>query len=440
MSNDSSRLVRVGQPLRYGRISDFPSTQETVAGLVNWWWLTKSMRQPSLPALRLDRGISAPARAGLERQPVILLRSSPHKAGSEITPWEDVIRPDEGYARFFGDNRVGSGRRAHESEGNARMLAAFDLHASSSADRRAAAPPVLLLEGFGLDGRRKGQIKFQGLCVIQRAELLVQRDPMTGQSFTNYRFDLVILDLKADDDTLRFDWIDARRDPALTNDEAARSAPLAWRTWAREGAPALERLQRRVVKRRVTATFDQRPAPQSRQEQLLKAVYSHYKQVGEHRFEVLADFVVAEVLREAGVTYRPGWVTRGTGDSGVDFVGTVDLDPDGGFPSSRVVLLGQAKCEDLNKPTNALHIARLAARLRRGWFGAYVTTSYFSLPVQQEVLVDKYPVLLIHGRRLAEILHRHLMATATSLDSLLDELDATYVDRIGIGDPEQALL
>jgi hypothetical protein len=324
------------------------------------------------------------------------------------------------------------------TEGNARMLAALEQHHSNDPAVRVLALPILLLEGFSLRGRAKGQVRFQGLAVIQRAELLVQLDPATGGSFTNYRFDLVLLDLKHDDDEIDWRWIDERRDPSVAAGATLDRAPAAWRRWVAEGQPGLERLQRRVVKRRVVRPVDQRPVAGSAAESLLESVYRYYER-RKHRFEVLADFIVAEVLRDQGVLYQPGWITRGTGDEGVDFVGLIDLDPAGGFVSSKVVLLGQAKCEKPNVGTNGLHIARLAARLRRGWFGAYVTTSFFSLKVQEEVFADRYPMLLIHGSRVAEVLHRHLAAAGAGVDEFLRSIDATYEQRLGIGDPEQVL-
>ena len=182
----------------------------------------------------------------------------------------------------------------------------------------------------------------------------------------------------------------------------------------------------------------QRPPRGSHEHSMLRDIQEFFSGK-KHQFEVLAEFVVSELLREQGVTYRPGWITQGSGDGGFDFVGSVDLDPRGAFSSSRQVVLGQAKCEKLDRPTNGLHIARLAARLRRGWLGVYVTTSYFSIPVQREVLADRYPMMLIDGRRLAEIVRRYTSDSESSLQDLLEELASSYPRRLGFGDPELVL-
>ena len=49
-----------------------------------------------------------------------------------------------------------------------------------------------------------------------------------------------------------------------------------------------------------------------------------------------------------------------------------------GFGNAKVIVLGQAKCESLNTPTSGTHIARTFAKLKKGWLGVYVTTSYFT--------------------------------------------------------------
>jgi len=437
-SGSSARLLKIGDKLRYGIKLDVGDP--TVEGMTNWWWLTAAPTDTSLPAVKLDRGISFTSLAGLqdERIPVLLLRSSPHKVGSETTPWEDVIRPDQGYVRYFGDNRLATGKSAHETDGNRRMLRALELQEDPDPKVRALAPPLLVFEGFPWKGQVKGHIRFQGLGVLDKAALLVQQDPKTGNNFTNFVFEIVLLDLKHDEDTLDWAWINARRDPAVTTAQSEKLSPKAWREWIDAGRPALERLQRRVLKRQVVLPKDQRPADGSPEAALLEEIYGSFD-MKKHSFEALANFVVSEIFRERGVKYRSGWITRGSGDEGIDFVAELDLDPESDFASSRVVLLGQAKCEKPSVGTSGLHMARLAARLRRGWFGAYVTTSFFSIKVQEEMLVDRYPVVLVHGLRLAQVVHRHLFGSGQTVEDFLKTIDTMYEESIGSGDPEQVL-
>ncbi len=102
---------------------------------------------------------------------------------------------------------------------------------------------------------------------------------------------------------------------------------------------------------------------------------------------------------------------------------------------------GQAKCVSLDSPTHGNHIARTVARLKRGWIGAFVTTSYFSEAVQQEVIEDRYPIVLIHGKRVAEEVIKivHAEDKYESVRDLLDELSDEYPNRIQQRQPEEIL-
>jgi hypothetical protein len=430
--------MRIDQVLRYGRERD-PSTP-TIDGLANWWCETSPPPGSQLTAVTLEAGIWSPAFRSLKgaerRVPVVVLRSSPHKVGTEANPWFDVHRSDLGYSRYYGDNKSETRTQAHETPGNRRMLTAAALHKGDRA-ARLAAPPVLVFEGVSHGERRKGQIAFRGLGVIERAELVVQRGS-TGSSFTNFRYDLVLLDLAEDDDCLDWTWINHRRMSEWPLEACLESAPTAWRRWVEGGAAVLDRLRRRVLSSRVVADSDQKPLTSSYEELVLRQIYAYFENK-RHQFELLADFVASEILRSQGIAYRSGWVTRAQSDGGVDFVGRIDLDP-GGFASSRLVVLGQAKCETLERPTNGIHLARLAARLRRGWVGVYVTTSYFSRSVQREVLDDRYPVVLVHGRRVAEVVVQYLRANGLDLEAFLTGLTEDYETRVGGGDPDLVLL
>jgi hypothetical protein len=101
-------------------------------------------------------------------------------------------------------------------------------------------------------------------------------------------------------------------------------------------------------------------------------------------------------------------------------------------------VLGQAKCE--TAATGGLHLARTVARLRRGWLGVFVTTGYFSEAAQREVLDDQYPLVLIHGLRVAEeVLRLAFERHGSDVGVLLKEVDGTYPVRLQIRRPEEIL-
>ena len=80
------------------------------------------------------------------------------------------------------------------------------------------------------------------------------------------------------------------------------------------------------------------------------------------------------------------------------------------------------------------------ARLKRGWIGAYVTTSFFSEPLQREIMEDQYPLLMINGLELArEVLILLERSGLANLADYLRQLDAEYLLRISARAPEEIL-
>jgi len=424
--------MRIGETIRYPAkiVKD-----SHVDGLRNWYSLTAAPDGANWKVIKLDSGINTSAVSGISRIPFLALSSSPHRFGSSETPWEDVHRPDQGYSRYFGDAKPGL-KSATEYLGNQRMLQAF-IQQGGDKGARVDAPPILIFEAVEAAGRIKGQRLFHGVGVITNAELVVQReDRAQRRTFPNYVFEIAILDLSNENETLDWEWINARRDGNKSAEDALKLAPVSWQRWVDRGS--IGSLRRNVITRGVVSEVMQRPSKGSDEEKILREIYSFYE-FKRHKFEALADFVVQTIFESQGIEYRPGWITQGSGDGGFDFVASIDIDSEGALRSSRQVLLGQAKCEKLDKPTNGLHIARLAARLRRGWIGAYVTTSWFSLPVQREILVDRYPVVLVDGLRLAQVVRRHVNDNGITVKALLEQLDDSYEERIKYGDPENAL-
>jgi hypothetical protein len=66
------------------------------------------------------------------------------------------------------------------------------------------------------------------------------------------------------------------------------------------------------------------------------------------------------------------------------------------------------------------------ARLKRGWFGMFVAASYFSEPVQREVIEDEYPVLLVSGITVAEATYLLAEENGCTVATYLDRIDAEF--------------
>ncbi|MER5642463.1 restriction endonuclease [Kitasatospora sp. NPDC002227] len=391
------RVLGMGETLRYTSAKD--SGPATVGGYSNFYFVTES---PGQKRALLEAGINPMAKitaaAGV-RRPAVMIRSSPWKAGSEQTPWHDVFDLDNGHVRYFGDHKFDTVKPLGSTTGNAALLEVFDGHQAPTAEGRAAAPPLLLFRSVSRNGKVKGHVEFCGVGLIERAERVVQWAGRARTTFTNYVFDLAVIDLAAEGDKLDWEWITARRVAGRSDAEVLELAPTAWREWVKHGHSVLPRVRRRVARSRVIKVRDQRPASGSAAETDLEAVYRRFDG-DKHAFEALASAVAARVMRASGHSYTEGWLTRRSGDGGADFVGRLDLGS--GLAGTKLVVLGQAKCIKPDSLVSAEQIARVVARLRRGWIGVYVTTGAYSEPAQLEMVEDQYPVVLINGQDLVK--------------------------------------
>jgi hypothetical protein len=427
--------LRIGSIYRYAR--PYKHTPQEIDGLPNYFQSVYTEGQ-KLPLL--ERGINPMAAAAApdgSRVPAILISSSPHKIGSEQTPWQDTFDADNGFIRYFGDTKQPDLDPA-TSPGNAALRAQFFHQSSPDPEVRRQSVPIIYFRRVPHAGRQKGNVMFQGFGIVTRAELITQYHPQGEHYFSNYVFEFAVFSLAKENEIFDWQWIAARRDHSLALDKTVANAPQAWRQWITEGPTSIERCRRNVAKLQLTKSADQRPEAGSKEEAALNTVYSFYDN-RKARFENLASRVTASILQRQGTRYREGWITPASSDHGADFIGRVDLGT--GFSLTKLVMLGQAKCENPWTPTGGNHIARTVARLKRGWVGAYVTTSYFSEPVQQEVIEDQYPILLIHGLEIArEVLLLTLEGGFPTVQAFLTDLDQRYEQMLRHRRPEEILL
>ena len=153
-----------------------------------------------------------------------------------------------------------------------------------------------------------------------------------------------------------------------------------------------------------------------------------------HAFEGLASLIAERVI---GHGCRRAWVTRRSADGGVDFVSRLDVGSE--FSRMAVVVLGQAKCLAPTSSVNGKDLARLVARLQRGWFGVFVTTGVFSSSAQQELHEDQYPVVLINGTRVAREVRTLLTTEGVTLPELLERERRWYDRNLRALNPRRAL-
>jgi hypothetical protein len=428
VSRNESRFLRVGDVYRYS--SSYKKDVPVIDGIPNFIYVTNTDGENKV---LMESGISPIGSKG--PCPAILIYSSTHKHGSKESPWQDRFETDRGYARYFGDNK--SGKDPSEAPGNKYLLEQFALHNSGLRTERLKAAPILLFRSVQIGARIKGNRLFEGLALINSAERITQFQPDLGY-FTNYVFEFIVLNLANENDHFDWSWISARRETKTNIENSLKLAPHSWKNWVENGNLQDTKLRRHVIKHQSVPKVDQLPDVKSREFKCLTEIYKHYAR-HKHGFELLAGKVVGNHLSRNSGSYLEGWITQGSGDGGVDFVGRLDIGS--GFSRVKVIVLGQAKCENPNKPTSGVHISRTVARLKRGWIGAYVTTSFFSEPMQREIIEDQYPLLMINGLELArEVLILLENSGRQSLADYLDELDKEYLERISARAPEEILI
>jgi hypothetical protein len=365
-----------------------------------------------------------------KRIPAIILHSNPFKEGTEITPWVDVIEPDLGYALYNGDNRKGS-ILPLQSRGNAILSRAQLFY--TDPELRKFAPPVLLFTQCEINGNRKGYREFSGYGIPTHFMLVSQREKEAEGYFTNLVIELALFRLDTENEEFDWNWIDLRRDSSLPADTVLKAAPSAWKLWVQEGEAAIEKCRRRIARHSIVSTREQLDYPET--DKALVAKVAVFYSACPHAFEGLASLIAERVV---GQNCKRGWITKRSADGGVDFVCRVDLGSE--FSRVPVVLLGQAKCPgNIQGSVSGRDIARLVARLQRGWVGVFVTTGIFSRATQEELHTDRYPVILINGKRLAKELRTLLITEGITLTQLLEREKLWYETNLQPMEPGRIL-
>jgi len=349
----------------------FPARADPVPGIFAW----AEARSPSGP-----------------RRPAITLFSNPFVENRRETPWVDYIDPERGYARYYGDAKNISDSAI--TGGNAILWKELPRYHGGPEERMRAAP-VLVFRQVSRCNARYGHREFCGYGVPTRLEVVSQPEPGTGHAFTNLRVELALFSLTKEDEGFDWDWVDDRRDPSLTHEEANTRAPSAWKRWVEAGQGSIPLLRRQVHRYRIATREQQLPAT-AMDERVLRELYQAFR-AEPREFEFAAMWFAARAL---GSAFSPGWVTKRSGDGGYDFVGRLDFERQ--FGPRGLVVIGEAKLRPPQQGLPAGALARLAARIQRGWVGVFVTTATYQAAAQREVSEDAYPLVLLNGSDLAQ--------------------------------------
>jgi hypothetical protein len=213
---------------------------------------------------------------------------------------------------------------------------------------------------------------FHGLCALETMELTWFEDG--GRPIRNYRYGLSILD----EECIFLEWLRSRT-VATDKKSLMNGAPIAWSDYVRG------RTRRRQLWRaRILSTKAQLPKSGSDDERVLKQLMS----LPPKDFEA----VIVALFREMKTVEHSITSTRYVNDSGFDFFGSFTMPLPVGY---EVPLRGEVK--RWKQGIGVGEVSRLVARLRRGEYGIFVTTSYYTRQTQEEVLEDAYPVKLFSG-------------------------------------------
>jgi hypothetical protein len=325
-------------------------------------WLNlegKGMRNSGgIRTFRLRNLKSAPVHAFI----VLLTTGARINPGSN--PWEDEVDLLAGEITYWGDAKWDARRKDIDSfVGNRSLRAAFD---AVLLGRREIVPPVL-----HFSKTRSGWVRFNGLCTIEELELAWFEDK--GHPVQNYRARLAVLDERA----VSVDWLH-RRMLATSTTDLTKDGPQAWRDYQ---SGVLRRIA--IWAPHLRSVGSQVPAAGSADAKALAELASFAPK----EFEV----GVVSLFEEVRVVHKVTQ-TRLSRDGGFDFFGTFLLPV-----PLRYQIPFRGEVKRWKSGVGPKDVSRLVARLRRGEFGLFVTTSYFTRQAQEEVLSDAYPTKLLSG-------------------------------------------
>lgn len=301
---------------------------------------------------------------------VLITRDISHRW---YNPWEDIVDYSTGTIFYWGDAKHDPNKSYRDYRGNRHLQRVFDCVLEN---RLAETPPILHFSKVA-----SGLVKFNGLCVLKNLELTWFQDK--GNPVKNYRAELTILDIEK----VQLEWLHDRVECSDWSSLHDKS-PDVWKDYLRGNTRKLDVWSKSILDKK-----EQVPPKGSQAALLLNRLHK----LNPTEFEA----VVVELFRNLPHVNHKIARTRPTADGGFDFYGQFSIP----FPLKyEIEFLGEAKKFASDIAVQPKHVSRLVARLNRGQFGIFVTTSYYTKQTQREVLEDGYPVRLFSGNDLVNIL------------------------------------
>jgi hypothetical protein len=314
----------------------------------------------------------------------IILVTDDRSAGSAANPWDDLVDIHHGRIVYWGDAKWDARRTVDDFPGNRALRDAFNQVLDS---QMALVPPIL-----HFTKRATGTLTFNGLCALEKLELTWFEDH--GRPVRNYRALLTILD----EEFVPVDWLHSR----MTAHARSGLVGVGPRAWKRLQDGVIDRL--RVWAPLVRPQASQLPPAGTSDASVLSQLVA----LSPIAFEA----AVVSVLNKVEEVRHNITRTRPTADGGFDFFGSFTLPPPIQY---EIPFRGEAKKYARSTAVGPKDVSRLVARLSRGQYGIFVTTSYFTKQTQEEVLEDRYPTTLVAGADLIRIMRELQIAKGSEI-------------------------
>lgn len=311
--------------------------------------------------------------------PACLILTTTDIAQQYHNPWDDSVDYNAGQIIYWGDAKFDESRREKthvEFRGNRILRNIYDL---ILLQKRYLVPPIL-----HFSRKKKGWVVFNGLCVLDRLETAWFEDK--GAPIVNYRCHLSILDAEE----VPLSWIH-QRTTAQSIKALDVGCPPAWRSYLNGQT---NKLYAWIGKLRTTE--QQLPEFGSADATLLQQIAD----LSPVHFEKFCRKLLEEIASHTGIQHQIR-ETRHVRDGGFDFFGRFI------FPEPlryEIQFKGEAKKYSRTNGVGPKDVSRLVARLQRGEYGIFITTSYYTQDAQKEVGEDDYPVRLFSGVDLVNFL------------------------------------
>ena len=307
--------------------------------------------------------------------PAYVVLVTTHVSADYANPWDDLIDERAGVIRYWGDAKFSNrGKMCDDFQGNRCMKTIYD---ELLIGDKARTPPIL-----HFTRKATGRVVFNGLCALEGLDLTWFEDQ--GRPIRNYRYALSILDAEV----VSIDWLRGRM-TAKSVDAVDPAAPLAWKQYV-----AGRTMRRQVWKAQIVPQTKQLPAVGTDDGKILQQLAA----LPPRDFES----VMVGLFREMRTIEHSITQTRYVNDKGFDFFGTFTMPLPVGY---EIPFRGEAKRYSRSNGVGVGEVSRLVARLRRGEYGIFVTTSYYTKQAQEEVIEDAYPIRLFSGIDLVKFLH-----------------------------------